>query len=321
MDSSVRSDWLNSHPFSVQRSIPFIPYTTNRSLRDDGQDESAFSLLSRVLRNRTSFQLRQFSTFRVVGRLGEGTTYIVEKGTPDEGDEFVAVKRAKFTIPKGVGKSTTMNTEEFSRLKSVLLEIEILAHPPLQSHPNITSLLGVAWDSESPGFAPMLIVELATFGSLCSLFECHPLTDLEKRRLCLDVSCGLEVLQKCMIVHGDVKQDNVLVFPHPARRFIAKLTDFEHALLEEDGFRYLGTPAYNAPEVHERNVSTWTGQSLEFGQLHLCDIFAFGLLVFEVFLSGQRYFLAEGGSELRAKIYGETESTSISTLPALIEDI
>jgi serine/threonine protein kinase len=320
MESDIRSDWLDSaQPFSTTtRSVPFLPSTSSMIIYD-GQyktkattgEPSVFNLLAHTMRARKSIRLLDILGFsgRGVARLGEGATYVVEKKQPVEGKGFVAVKTAKFTVPRGVTQLVALSSHELRRLKSVLLEVEILAHPPLQAHPNIAKLLG-----DSPGFTPQLVMELATFGSLKTFLEQNSVSEITKKELCHDIACGLDALHQCMIVHGDVKQDNVLVFPHPTRTFTARVSDFEHAVLEANTSHYLGTPIYNAPEVHglmRENVRVQ--QSLSLTQLFLCDAFAFGLLVFEIFLNGRRYFELEGGDLLQNRISDNIEGTSKST--------
>lgn len=230
--------------------------------------------------------------------LGEGVTYLVEKRKTASAErketalgerrktalpKWVAVKCAKFQVPKQVEKIVEMDGEAYGRLKAVILETEILLHPPLRSHPNIPNIIGYSWHEDAPGYAPLLVMELATFGTLTKLFHEESVSETERMELCLDVAHGLEALHSCGVVHGDVKQANVLVFPHSNRRFIAKLSDFEHALLDHDGPGYRGTPVYRAPEAHKLNIC-------DASQVQKCDAFAFGLLVFEVFCGGGSYY-------------------------------
>ncbi|EXM13913.1 hypothetical protein FOTG_17649 [Fusarium oxysporum f. sp. vasinfectum 25433] len=64
-----------------------------------------------------------------------------------------------------------------------------------------------------------------------------------------DIAEGLKSLHDCGIVHGDVKLENVLVFPGLDRKHIAKLSDFGHSLVDlgrgGGPQRYNGTPIMN----------------------------------------------------------------------------
>lgn len=87
---------------------------------------------------------------------------------------------------------------------------------------------------------PFIVVEFASLGSLReyliqrkSVESPNRLRDVEI--LVRDVACALSALHTCGIVHGDIKLDNVLMFPswdRPAKA-LAKLTDFGHALVPE----------------------------------------------------------------------------------------
>jgi len=251
---------------------------------------SNLSLLSQFLNVSLSSELDPISLPDSTGLvIGEGTTYQVEKATIRKDTEFVAVKRTKFRFPKtrnqvliGAGAE-----ELYSRLRSVLLEIKTLSHPPLKNHPNIARLLGYSWDENATGYAPVLVVEFAQFGDARAFFDrVRDLSWEEKRLFCADIADGLDAVHSSMIVHGDVKLENVLVFTNPAaeRRFTAKLSDFEHALLDDVVPRYGGTRIYNAPEVHRQDTDP-----IPVVELQLCDVFSFGLLVFEAFCDGRRY--------------------------------
>ena len=57
---------------------------------------------------------------------------------------------------------------------------------------------------------------------------------IEKLQCSFDVAKILQIIHNCGIIHGDIKSENVLIFHHPKRKFIAKLTDFECAVLDGD---------------------------------------------------------------------------------------
>lgn len=322
MDHSFHSDWLDSaKPFTVSRSAPLVscvasfPFQTDQRNTQISDSLTAFSLLSNIIRQRTGFKSRELilSPDRADDSLGEGSTYVVEKRILSCEKDIVAVKSAKATVPKSPLRPSIMDPESLRRLKAVLLEIEVFTHPPLSSHPNIPDLLGFTFEDTSPGLTPMLVMEFAEFGSLSSLFERMSVSEMEKKELCLDVASGIQALHACMITHGDVKQDNVLVFRHAERRFIAKVSDFEHALLESDLPCYLGTRAYNAPEIHRYQLTQKHTHVMDPSNLPLCDAFAYGLLTLEVFSSGRRYYFLQGGSLLRDKIL-ELDASTIAPL-------
>ncbi|PUU72732.1 hypothetical protein B9Z19DRAFT_1136842 [Tuber borchii] len=95
------------------------------------------------------------------------------------------------------------------------------------------------------------------------------------QKLGLDVSQGLSALHNAGIIHGDIKTDNVLVFPAEAPFFcIAKLSDFGFSILDMEKTRKIysiGTPGWQAPELGDIGVST--------NMLTKCDYFLLGLLI------------------------------------------
>ncbi|MCJ1233103.1 hypothetical protein MMC14_001058 [Varicellaria rhodocarpa] len=250
--------WLVSKPaWDSTASSPFVSHGTSKALIPHGGNNgynlnpSNFTLLSRLVKTCVLAgldELKFSDNDHYRNSLGEGTTYKVVKklvGLDGQKKRWVAVKRAKFVVPKGLNENIYSNKTEYRRLRAVLSEIEILSHPPVRQHPNIAQILGYSWDEDVIGYAPVLVMELAAFGSAKVLLENEVLLDAEKRTLCTDIASGLEVIHACMIVHGDIKQENILVFPHPDHRFVASapnslrlsVTDcsyrlqFEHAKL------------------------------------------------------------------------------------------
>ncbi len=171
---------------------------------------------------------------------------------------------------------------------ALLLEIQILQYEPLQKHPNIINVLGMDWTLSGNGIpAPRLIVEYAKFGTMSSYLQDNPTGMNEKLDLCLDIASGLQVIHSCGIVHGDLKLENILVFEEEGGGRVAKISDFGCALTRseiEEGLRYGGTREYLAPEL-EGNLA------LGLGDLQRCDVFAFGLCVWEILTNGHRYYL------------------------------
>lgn len=223
--------------------------------------------------------------------LGEGATYEVSRATVRSfwevfwgkaKDYQAAVKTAKLNVGRTF-VDIGMNEAERRRLKVVLFELDVLSRPAIREHPNIASLMGFSWDETDFGYAPCLIMELATMGTARDFISTNQtLSDLGKLTLCRDVACGLHFLHAYGIVHGDVKQDNVLIYADnsaPAG-FVAKLSDLERCPQNSESLTYTGTTLYNAPEVRDSGRGR-----LDPDFLWYCDVFSFGLLSFEV-LSG-----------------------------------
>jgi serine/threonine protein kinase len=154
------------------------------------------------------------------------------------------------------------STEERARkLQMVRLEVAALSHPVLLSHENVIKIHGIGWEpcfygTENPW--PVLMVELAPHGTLADFQRTVTnLSILQQADLMMDIALGLEAVHKSEIIHGDIKSENVLVFDHPGRKFIAKIGDFAFSKHEstEQGYLPRGTYPWQAPEVLEgRNL-------------------------------------------------------------------
>jgi serine/threonine protein kinase len=169
-----------------------------------------------------------------------------------------------------------------SALRSFIAELRVRAHPPLRMHPNIVDLKGIAWDFEDEerrNPCPLLLEERASEGSLEQFWKARNLTRMPfkiKVALCSDIANGLSALHKCGIVHGDVKPENILVFPQRGSQeaYTAKLTDFGHSVLAYENLDAPPalTPQFSAPELEEQS-------SFSFLDMKQTDVYSYGLVV------------------------------------------
>ena len=176
-------------------------------------------------------------------------------------------------------------------------EIRRLCDDSFRRHPNIVELIGWGIDldaledrSKSMPLLPLLILEKAqkdldqfikstdydhaSFDDLCSI--------------ALHIGQGLGAVHAANIAHGDMKPANVLMFPHTEGgrvAWVAKLCDFGSAAIEAKGkkkstFQIRGTRNFWPPEywIAENSVSPCSPESLR-----ACDIFSFGLIVWNIF--------------------------------------
>ncbi|KAI1086827.1 hypothetical protein F5B19DRAFT_500872 [Rostrohypoxylon terebratum] len=236
--------------------------------------------------------------------VGEGVTFIVER----------CVVRGQVVAVKHLKNEVSQDDNTFRRrLQSVILELRIMRHAPLRSHPNIVPVFGYGWNMRATQIVPYLLVQYAPYGTLRQYLQ-HSKSAISithKEILLGDVAAAISALHLCGIIHGDVKLDNVLVFhswDRPAKS-IAKIADFGHSLVisgkensEQPPMRYRGTfmlvhpdhlldspisPEffrYNAPEVHDQKDCP-----IDRSALHKCDVWAFGILIWETFLDGDEY--------------------------------
>jgi serine/threonine protein kinase len=270
--------------------------------------------------------------------LGEGASYRVERGAlvvpSNNNSELVAVKRLNIFRTGGAAEHSRMSSASLqSSIATILKELRILTHAPLQRHRNITTLLGyrsefISADSDGEhsqqrNFEISLVAEFAPHGTLIDFVAHHGRNTSEdssekftkaaskdsnsgkesstcdllaKARFMHDIASGLQALHDCGIVHGDIKLENTLVFDDPYRGHIAKLSDFGHSLLtvseaNSSEQRYLGTMPLIAPEVRRTRSSAVTELSKPINgeDFYRCDIFSYGLFVWELILDGIRY--------------------------------
>ena len=220
----------------------------------------------------------------------------------NRGNNCVVTRRAvTISVPSNIRRGETLNSKEnivvkrvhegvlerdSPALKSFITELRVRAHPPLRIHPNIVNLRGIAWDFEDEDQKkprPLLLEELASEGSLGKFLKESRLARVPfkvKADLALDIAHGITALHGCGIVHGDIKPDNVLLFPHAGFQtdFVAKLTDFGHSVFTFEGRTSLRafTLPYCAPEVTEH-------LRLTFEDMKCTDVYSYGLILVSLF--------------------------------------
>lgn len=137
------------------------------------------------------------------------------------------------------------------------------------SHENILNI----YDYGDADGQPFLVMEFLQGEDLRLQIREQTTGDVENKiRIALQVARAIEYVHKQKIVHRDIKPDNIRVLPGG----VVKLMDFGIAKVEglartQAGF-VVGTPYYMAPEqVRGDEITT------------LVDVYAFGILVFELF--------------------------------------
>ena len=202
----------------------------------------------------------------------------------DVGVSAIVFKRLRHH--KGTGPSDDAN-----RLAAILFELRVLTHKPLHEHPNIAKFVGLVWEGDPLGrdlVWPILIMEQAEYGSLVQFQQRRfTLRYQTKRDLCADVVAGLEALHACGIVHGDVKNENILIFRHSERGFIAKLADFGCAVLDQSELDERtaalgGTPPWSAPEFRDCKLARES--------MKATDVYSYGFVVWRVMIDGRDPF-------------------------------
>lgn len=242
--------------------------------------------LQGILRTVQQLKLRQcpYEQLQEVAPIGEGSTFIVSKC--EYQGRIVAVKHIKITVDHVEHSEKTLR----SRLQAVLREISIMHHGPLAQHPNTLGLIGYGWQMEGQQLFPYVVVEFGPLGCMRPFLERRSLSLRDKLIFAGDIASGLMALHQVGIVHGDLKLENVIVFQDLNRPSgsIAKLCDFGHSIFlgsENQSQQYWGTTLYLPPEALSQESHPIPPELL-----HKCDIWAYGLTLWEILADGHRYF-------------------------------
>jgi serine/threonine protein kinase len=278
------------------------PAVNDASREETVENPQDWPSLSSFLAVVTSCGLRQYNQELFLEglrspHLGEGLDYSVDLCEDVTKAELVIVKHVKLTLP------TTKSHEKVEspiirRFRKVHTEIRIMAHPPLHGSKYILNLLGFGWEfAEQAYMAPFLVVEYARHGTLRDFLLSTSHRDFaQKYALAEDVARGLQALHRCEIVHGDIKMENVLVCGMEPADVCAKIADFGSSIIgaaESDYVYYYGTEQYNAPELRGDIVEKNEASSATVSMAYMLDVYAYGLLVWEVVNDGAQFFLRE----------------------------
>ncbi|KAI1129158.1 hypothetical protein F5Y10DRAFT_291400 [Nemania abortiva] len=185
-------------------------------------------------------------------------------------------------------------------LISFITELRVRTNRCLREHPNIAQLRGVGWDfedEESTIPRPLLLEELAPQGSLANFWARWNFVRLNyksKLDLARDIAEGIQAMHDCGVVHGDVKPENILIFPKKDadNKFVAKLTDFGHSVFKYGRSKSLPafTPQWCAPELLPDGSGP---QFMGFHDMKLTDTYSYGLVVLSIMISRPFYISIE----------------------------
>jgi len=159
------------------------------------------------------------------------------------------------------------------------------------SHPNIQPYYGHCANL-APSVA--LISPFCGNGTVMHYIKGHPFEESLRHKFITDIISGLEYLHGHNVIHGDLQANNVLVDDTNN----ARLSDFGRAkILGEAGYStalLAGCAPYMAPELFPEDDTSVDNLFTPWS-----DIYAFGMLAFEIF-TGEIPFMS-----LRAKSHGQ----------------
>ena len=206
--------------------------------------------------------------YQVVERIGEGGMGRVYRASRADG-QFEQEVALKLLRP---GMASDRLLARFQEERRILARLD---------HPGIARILDGGVTARGQPWFAMEYVDGQPLDDWC---DARALSVDARLRLFLEVCDALQYAHSRLVVHRDLKPDNILVSQDRNGRPRIKLLDFGIAkLLEDDGGTQLTrtggpplTPAYAAPEqVEGREVSTVT------------DVYSLGVLLYEL-LTGQR---------------------------------
>ncbi len=196
--------------------------------------------------------------FKILEKLGRGSTGVVYKAVEEESGKIVALKV--------ISPEYLSNEKHIQRFK---LEIEITAS---LKHPNIAQILKVGSQKELV-YIVMEFIDGKDFGKL---IENGPLEPNRAAELILQAAEVLDYIHKQGVLHRDIKPSNLLLDKNGKVWItdfgVAKLLTNPSMAITASG-ALLGTPSYMSPE----QVS---GKSYSLGPN--CDIYSLGAVLYSL---------------------------------------
>ena len=220
--------------------------------------------------------------------VGQGTSYKVYASRFTKWDRVVAVKYARVAVrPHSVSESQEIVIPDArQKLTAILQETYTICW--FGYHPNIVGLLGWSYDFEDGELTAHLIMEFSSRGNLRHFLQAQKDLDVSVcEKFCVDVVEGLRALHEHGVVQGDLKLENILVFEDSDGALAARISDFGFAIFMDPKKKtclYHGTSLYNAPEVATQII-----RPIPLDELPACDIYSYGLMVWEIFKQGIPY--------------------------------
>ena len=221
-------------------------------------------------------------------------------GDGKSGEFWLAVDKkrgSKMVIKKLFSK------EIFMQEKNALAQI---------SHSNIIRLIDY-----SEGESPALIFEYAENGNLlnCLKFSASTFSISKLMEMSAGVACGMSELEKHGIIHCDMLAKNILIDSH----FICKVASFSKAQCLKPGESSYTPPTnvsvmvpikWAAPEIlSKRNFSVKS------------DVWAFAVLLSEVFSQGNTPYPNMGNSEVKSAVQKGIKMAQPSGCPNKVYEV
>lgn len=201
--------------------------------------------------------------YEIRAELGRGGMATVYQGYDPRFERDVAVK----VLPSELLHSDPQFKLRFEREAKIIAQLE---------HPSIVPV----YDVGDEGGQPYFVMRYMNGLSLSEKIKAKTLTIEETVKILGQIAPGLDEAHSKGIVHRDLKPSNILFdskgTPYISDFGIAKLSQAQSSNVTGSGI--IGTPAYMAPE--QASGETVDGRS---------DIYAFGIILFEMLTGRQPY--------------------------------
>ncbi|XP_015182781.1 PREDICTED: tyrosine-protein kinase Fps85D isoform X2 [Polistes dominula] len=209
----------------------------------------------------------------LIEKIGRGNFGDVYKAQLKKCKTDVAVKTCKGTLPE-------------EQKRKFLQEGRILKQ---YDHPNIVKLIGICVQKQPI----MIVMELVAGGSLLTYLRknASTITQREQLRMCKDAAAGMSYLESKYCIHRDLAARNCLV----GYESIVKISDFGMSREEQE---------YVVSDGMKQIPIKWTApEALNFGKYtSLCDVWSYGVLMWEIFSKGGNPYSGMSNSQAREKI-------------------
>ncbi|CAF4820434.1 unnamed protein product [Pieris macdunnoughi] len=210
---------------------------------------------------------------QLLDKIGRGNFGDVYKARLITTGQEVAVKTCRVALPE-------------EQKRTFLQEGRILKQ---YQHPNIVRLIGIAVQKQPI----MIVMELVSGGSLLTFLRTRA-QNLNSRSLlamCRDAAAGMRYLESKSCIHRDLAARNCLIADDNS----VKISDFGMSREEEE---------YIVSGGMKQIPIKWTApEALNFGKYtSLCDVWSYGVLIWEIFSKGDTPYAGMSNSRAREKI-------------------
>ncbi|XP_058978010.1 tyrosine-protein kinase Fer isoform X3 [Musca domestica] len=206
-------------------------------------------------------------------KIGRGNFGDVYKAKLKSTKKDVAVKTCRMTLPD-------------EQKRKFLQEGRILKQ---YDHPNIVKLIGICVQKQPI----MIVMELVPGGSLLNYLRKNSniLTTRQQMGMCRDAAAGMRYLESKNCIHRDLAARNCLVDLECS----VKISDFGMSREEEE---------YIVSDGMKQIPVKWTApEALNFGKYtSLCDVWSYGILMWEIFSKGDTPYSGMTNTQAREKI-------------------